>query len=159
MEENINVEKIMEEIRREIQQKGYTREELRFADVEVNVKDVDPGERFQKTELLSQHNFINSNYNNPIGFPITGNPVKVFVQKVIRKLTLFVTYPAFQFQNRFNVGVVRFLNQVTHYINENEGLREMIDKQQEEIEMCKKQIACLQEEVKNKLKEDMDVEK
>jgi len=131
--QNIDVEKIMEEIRAEIKEKGYKPEDLDFSDIAVEVVKMNPEGGYNEGELQGQLAFLNSHYNNPIYFPLQGNSVKVFVQRVIRRALLFVIFPGFQFQTRFNVGTVRALNQVKHYMEE----------QQKEMDELKSEIARL----------------
>ena len=131
--QNIDVEKIMEEIRAEIKEKGYKPEDLDFSDIAVEVAKVNPDGGYNEGEMQGQLAFLNSHYNNPIYFPLQGNPVKVFVQRAIRRALLFVIFPGFQFQTRYNVAAVRALNQVKNYMEE----------QQKEMDELKAEIAGL----------------
>ena len=65
-------------------------------------------------------------------------------------MLLFVIFPGFQFQNRFNVAAVRYLNQVKFFVEENVVLSERVKAQQEELDECKKQLAALQKEMKDR---------
>lgn len=148
--QNIDVEKIMEEIRQDIAEKGYKEEDLDFTDIAVDAGRTGCGSEFDENELAGQAAYLNSHYNNPIYFPLKGNPVKVFFQKAVRRMLLFVIFPGFQFQNKFNVATVRCMNQFKHYVDENEALAKQVKAQQEELEECKKQLAALQKEMNDR---------
>lgn len=137
--QNIDVEKIMEEIRQEIREKGYKEADLDFSDISVvSTKTASSG--YDREELERQAAYINANSQNPIYFPLTGNPVKVFIQKALRRCFLFVIFQAFQFQNKFNTSVTCFLNQVRNYQSENEGLKEQLRRQQEQLDSLQKEV-------------------
>lgn len=146
--ENINVEEIMKEIRKEIQEKKYREEELKFADLEADEK-LGEVSFFQMDELQMQFDELASHCNNPVYFPLPGNPVKVFVQRIIRRLLLFVIFPAFQFQNHFNKGTVNCLNQIELYIRESSGLKKQVADQQKQLEDCQRQINLLKRQLKS----------
>lgn len=140
--QEIDIEKIMEEIRQEIRDKGYKEEDLDFADIAViSTKTVTAG--YDPEELERQAAYLNANSQNPICFPLSGNPVKVFLQKVLRRCFLFVIFQAFQFQNRFNISVTCFLNQVRNYQAENSELKEQLKKQQEQIDRIGEELKTL----------------
>ena len=144
--QTIDVEKIMEEIRQEIRDKGYKEEDLDFSDIAITAtKSVSPG--YDPDELERQAAYLNANSRNPIYFPLTGNPVKVFIQKVIRRFFLFVIFPAFQFQNKFNTSVTCFLNQVRNYQAENADLKEQLRQQEEQIQTLRRDLEALQHKV------------
>ncbi len=140
--QEIDIEKIMEEIRQEIRDKGYKEEELDFSDIAViSAKAVTAG--YDPEELERQAAYLNANNQNPICFPLSGNPVKVFLQKVMRRCFLFVIFQPFQFQNRFNTSVACFLNQVRNYQAENADLKEQLKKQQEQIDRIEEELKTL----------------
>lgn len=144
--QNIDVEKIMEEIRQEIREKGYKEADLDFSDIPiVSTKTASPG--YDREELERQAAYINANSQNPIYFPLAGNPIKVFIQKTLRRCFLFVIFQAFQFQNKFNTSVTCFLNQVRNYQSENEGVKEQLLRQQEQLDSLRKEV----EELRSRL--------
>ena len=146
--EKIDVEKIMEEIRKEIQEKGYREEDLDFSGIPVENGQVGAGRRFQMDELQIQFNNVVSFCSNPIYFPLKGNPIKVFFQRLVRRAFLFVIFSAFQFQNRFNSSVMNFSQQVELFIQENAGLRKQLEDQGRQLEECRLRIARLEESLK-----------
>lgn len=101
------IEDIMEEIRRDIKEKNLTSDMLSFEDV--------PYKRAEDTgvsadELQSSMIYVNSHYNVQPYKALGGNPLYVFVKKVIRRLTKFYVEPVVFEQNDFNAHTVRILN-------------------------------------------------
>jgi len=138
----VDVEKIMEEIRREIEEKGYKEENLHFKDIALNAEEPS-GMRYNREDAERQLDYLRFHSDNPVFFPLSGNPIKTFVQRVIRRIFLFVIYPAFQFQNKHNATVTRFLKQSMNYMNENETLKEQLKQQQEQIDRLYQEVENL----------------
>ena len=86
-ENNINIEEIMADIKREIKEKGLTGDMLSFEDVPYKKT---PQAGGSVKEALD---FLNSNYNVQPYKELKGDPLKVFFKKVIRKLTKFYVEP------------------------------------------------------------------
>lgn len=111
MENKINIEEIMAQIKREIEEKGLTPDMLSFEDVpykkpvqaaaEPGASLSDAGEAFA---YVNAHHYVQP-YK-----PLAGNPLKVFFKKVIRKLTKFYVEPVVFEQNSFNAAAVNILN-------------------------------------------------
>jgi len=151
--EKIDVGEIMADIRREIAEKGYTKEEISYAQALANMDGADLDKCYNRRALRTKYEYISGHYNNPIFFELKGNPAKVLFQKVIRRFFLFVIYPAFHFQNVFNEGVVDCIRQVRNYIGENEEvkhtpvkiarLEQQLKAQQEQIERLQKELEVL----------------
>lgn len=138
----VDVEKIMDEIRREIADKGYKEEDLHFEDIALSAEE--PSSlKYSRADAEKQLDYLSFHSNNPVFFPLSGNPIKTFVQRVVRRFFLFVIYPAFQFQNKHNATVTRFLKQTMNYMNENEELKEQLRKQQEQIDRLSVEVAGL----------------
>lgn len=151
--EKIDVAEIMANIRQEIADKGYTKEEISYAQALANMDGANLDKCYNRRALRTKYEYVSGHYNNPIFFELKGNPVKVFLQKVIRRIFLFVIYPAFQFQNVFNEGVVDCIRQVRNYIEENEEvkhtpvklarLEKQLQAQQEQIDRLQKELETL----------------
>ena len=103
-ENNINIEEIMADIKREIKEQGLTGDMLSFEDVPYKKT---PQAGGSVKEALD---FLNSNYNVQPYKELKGNPLKVFFKKVIRKLTKFYVEPITEEQNGINSGIVTALN-------------------------------------------------
>lgn len=151
--EKIDVGEIMAGIRKEIAEKGYTKEEISYAQALANMDGASSDKCYNRRVFRTKYEYIDGHYNNPVFFELKGNPVKVFLQKVIRRIFLFVIYPAFQFQNVFNKGVVECIRQLRNYIEENEEVRhtsikisrleKQLQDQQEQIERLQRELDTL----------------
>lgn len=106
---NINIEEIMAQIKREIKEKGLTPDMLSFEDVpyqkpaQVSTGG-DDGAAAHSLDYLNTHYYIQP-YKE-----LKGNPVKVFFKKVIRKLVKFYVEPVVFEQDNFNINTVTVLN-------------------------------------------------
>ena len=100
----VNIEKIMDDIRAEIKEKGYTSDVLSFTD--VTGKSTSRGETLTDCELMDTVETADSLALVPCDRPITGNPIAVFIKKIIRKFIRFYVCPTVDQQNEFNACVV-----------------------------------------------------
>ena len=103
-ENNINIEEIMADIKREIKEKGLTGDMLSFEDVPYKKT---PQAGGSVKEALD---FLNSNYNVQPYKELKGNPLKVVFKKIIRKLMKFYIEPTVNDQNNVNSSIVSVLN-------------------------------------------------
>lgn len=163
--EHIDVEQIMKEIRAEIVEKGYMEETLKFQDIPVpKMQGKDYGE-FDYGELCYEYSQYNANWNNPMCFPFPpSNPIKIIIQKIIRKISKCVFWPIVNYQNIFNSNIVRFQNQVKYYIEDDMKRREEyaieirqmqggIQQMQGGIQQMQRGIRQMQEEIQQILQE------
>lgn len=134
----INIESIMQEIRAEIREKGYTNELLSFSDIVVDTSLMN-ATKFDKVLFNEEIYTINHGWNIQAYRVISGSKPMVFFKKVIRKLVYFFVEPIVLEQDSFNASVVKLMNQVNCYI----------DKTKQENEELKNQV----QELSNKLKE------
>ena len=139
----VNVEKIMEEIRAEIKENGYTSNMLSFTDVNATGTNL--------VSMDSDYAYTVETANSlclvPFDGPLTGNPLAVLFKKVIRKLIRFYIRPIVELQNEFNAQVVRALelngeamqrspavsDDVTKKLDELEAKLEKANKENEEL--------------------------
>ncbi len=105
-ENNINIEEIMADIKREIKEKGLTGDMLSFEDVPYKKT---PQAGGSVKEALD---FLNSNYNVQPYKELKGNPLKVVFKKIIRKLMKFYIEPTVNDQNNVNSSIVTVLNEL-----------------------------------------------
>lgn len=152
----VNVEEIMSGIRAEIKEKGYSSEMLSFADVPA---DADTGiyvERFDADMLRGNVQYISTHHRVDPYRPLSGNPVAVFLKKVLRKLMSFYVEPYAAEQSSLNANIAQAEQQIELYIRESrmhstKVLQERIDElelQQKNtkiaMEQMQAQIAALQ---------------
>lgn len=136
----VNVNEIMKEIRNDIQEKGYTNDMLSFDDVIV---DVGTGHvtKFDKVKFNEEIFNINHEWNVQAYRPLQGGKVSVFFKKVIRRLVYFFVEPIVLAQDGFNASLVRMMNQMNCYIDEqNEQIKELKEKIDELEKTAKKDI-------------------
>ena len=139
MNNEINVEEIMKEIRQNIKDRGYDKEPLSFEDVVISEPAVQEDVKFNIDEFFSQLNYMNRNWNNSLNASIESrNAVGVLVKKIIRKCTRFIVFPIVNFQNAYNVSNVRCINQIKEYILLLEEYRKKIEQLEREVENLKK---------------------
>ncbi|MFR3729876.1 hypothetical protein [Lacrimispora sp.] len=113
MQDNgIDVKKIMEEIRKEIQERGYNKSILSFSDVVI--EKVEEKNKFLLSEW--KHNLYmanlsanNSSCNNSVG-------IKKVLKRIVRKGYYIIFRPIINDQKLFNSYVVNCLNQIDNYM-------------------------------------------
>ena len=104
--EKINIEEIMAEIKQSIKEQGLTADMLSFEDVPYK-KNAQRGSASEALDYVSTHYYIQP-YKE-----LQGNPVKVFIKKVIRKLTKFYVEPVVFEQNDFNANAVTVMKSLS----------------------------------------------
>lgn len=140
----LNVEKIMEEIRSEIKEKGYTNDMLSFSDIIVDEKGVDV-EKFEKVrfneELINLNMFWNVNPIRPIEKKpgIKGKLICLY-RKVVRRCIRTYISPIVWEQDTFNATAVRLLNMVNLYMEENMRLSEEVTRLKDGQEVLEKRV-------------------
>ena len=95
--DNINIEQIMADIKREIKEKGLTPDMLSFEDIPYK-KTAQGGSPAEAVDYVTSHYYVQP-YQE-----FTGNPVKVFFKKVLRKVMRFYVDPIVMEQNDFNAN-------------------------------------------------------
>lgn len=148
--QNIDVEKIMEEIRENIKKRGYTADMLSFNDVKAQMPDNSGGvTTFNVHELRTQVQDTNLHCGLQYYVMIPKGGVKSFVKRSIRKLLRFLILPIVDEQNIFNSCAARSFNQLEAYVQE----------QQEIHDQDVKTIELLEEKIENLTKRCEDMEK
>ncbi|MCL2425562.1 MAG: hypothetical protein FWD05_04400 [Oscillospiraceae bacterium] len=133
----VDIEKIMEEIRREIAEKGCRNDEISFSDMSIFGPSVSitHSNRLDENVMHLQISHNVSAYR-PLESNRTLGSLVVIVKKVIRKLTKFYIEPVVADQNEINRQIascikdmyidIELLNQrVKHLEKENEQLKSM----------------------------------
>ena len=105
---NINIEEIMADIRKKIKDEDLTADMLSFEDVPYKKPvQVKAGTLEAADESLR---YLNTRYYIQPYKQLQGNPVKVFIKKVLRKMIKFYIEPVVFEQNDFNANTVVVLN-------------------------------------------------
>lgn len=135
MENRIDVEEIMNQIRADIKEKGYKESDLNFTDIAIKEREAVLANSFNRMEYSNSLSRANA-YVNP-GFYSTniGSGIKGIVKKVIRKAIAPIMLPVCERQEIYNAASVRTLNQLNFYINE---LEARISELETEIQSLKK---------------------
>jgi len=101
---NINIEEIMADIRKKIKDEDLTADMLSFEDVPYKKPvQVKAGTLEAADESLR---YLNTRYYIQPYKQLQGNPVKVFIKKVLRKMIKFYIEPVVFEQNDFNANTV-----------------------------------------------------
>ncbi|MBR4445017.1 MAG: hypothetical protein IKS37_03905 [Solobacterium sp.] len=161
---NIDVTKIMEEIRADIDARGLRDEVLSFEEIpmpqQATVVDSGTGP-FNNDEFMDSNMYMNRCFqvqtwqpiksNRPLGFLI------IFFKKIIRKLIRFFIDPIVNEQNDFNANTTRSMNQVRNYIHETstkntqtedavKAMQLRMETMSREITELNRKVAALEEE-------------
>lgn len=146
----IDVDAIMADIRKNIEERGYREEELKFADIETESKEGLEllGETFQLDNLSQWIVKMDEAKQVACWRPMGGNPVKVFLKKLIRKCMKFYVEPIVEDQNRYNHYTVCAMAQVFSKLAENQDAR--IKELEETVEQLTRTCEQLTEQIKEK---------
>lgn len=140
--QQINVEHIMEEIRAEIREKGYTADMLSFTDVPLpaeheNMTDgisaADAVGRMRRTSFIAWRRPVNSG-------------MKGIVKRALYKLTGFIVAPVTEDQTAFNVSAVSMAEQIGAVL---EAQQKELVQQKETIEFLQKRISRLEQKMQS----------
>ena len=149
--EAINIEAIMQEIREEIKEKGYTYDMLSFNDIEIDSDDL-VARRFNRWTFEDSVDFANRNWQVQAYRVLeTNGGLKTklinFVKKIVRKCTKFYVEPVVRDQNVFNANAVKLFSLMQCYVSEKQ---EQIDELIREQENLKIEIAELKKMIQDK---------
>ena len=151
----VNIESIMQEIRQEIKDKGYTNDMLSFREIAAppSVND----NALNISDLDANMNYLNNSYMIVSCRPLQGNGLFVFIKKVIRKLTKFYVEPIVSAQNEFNAFNVRVLNVLSAFAKKQSevpdekdtvsGLSERLSTLELQLKTAASEISALRERV------------
>lgn len=119
MSENINVDEIVNQIRAEIREKGLEPSMLSFEDVPFDKEVSHTETHFELSSLVQSADYMNARNQIEPYKEISGNPISVFIKKVIRKLVKFYIMPIMTEQNALNYHCANAINQVSCYVQSN----------------------------------------
>ena len=137
--QNINVEEIMEEIRRDIKEKGYQNDDISFSDVPLSGKYL----TMDNSNLAAQKiMLLQARYNVFAYRPLASNrsfgALIVFIKKVIRKMIKFYIEPIVSDQNDVNGLVASGLKDL--YLDM-EAMERRIRQLEEECQRLKNKVS------------------
>jgi len=122
---NIDIEQIMESIRADIKASGADKKPLSFVENVTPVVAANPDDRLSQSLA-----YISCNYEVQPYQLLTGNPIKVFIKKCLRKMSSFYFLPIVAQQNTFNYHVYQVC--------------EAVKAQREEVEILKAKVTELE---------------
>ena len=132
MSENIDVVKIMEEIRQNIKDSGADKIPLSFVDRRSDTA-VSSGDRLDDAVRYISYNYEVQPYQM-----LTGNPVKVFIKKCIRKAASFFFLPIVGQQNTLNYSYLLVSESVRDQRDEIDQMKKTLEELRGKIDGIKK---------------------
>lgn len=140
VKDEINIEAIMAQIRQNIKEQGLTSDMLSFEDVPFRSATDVSGASLEAADEAMR--YLNAHYYIQPYKNLSGNPIKVFFKKVIRKLVKFYIEPVVFEQNDVNANTVKALNCLVNAAADSENLEkdENIADRVEIVELSQKEI-------------------
>jgi len=137
-DKQVNVEEIVEEIKREIKERGLTNDDIAFSDIPVRViAEI----RTHSDSFIDNIHNLSTHYKVAAYRPLKSNRLLgfmiIFIKKAVRKLTKFYIEPIVDDQNEVNRLTVTCIHDL-HY----------------DLEIMRRQIKVLEYDI-NQLKEKM----
>jgi len=129
---DINIESIMQEIKADIKEKGYTNDILSFNDIVIDTSTMNAS-KFDKIAFNEEIYTVNHTWNVQAYRVLSGSRLALFYKKVVRKLVYFFVEPIVLEQDGFNASIVRLMNQMNCYVDETKRQNEVLMKQVEEL--------------------------
>ncbi len=139
--QEINVDKIMEEIRNEIEEKGIKNQPLEFADVNQAVDFLELPEKYDKDMMHRELVNLNGMWDISPEGQQSKNFLKRAVKKTILKAVRMVARPFIVKQVAFNASVVDSINMLDCLAKENEELKEEVRQLKEEMNKLKERTS------------------
>ena len=129
----IDSKKILSEVQKDIEEKHFVDDAKDFEKID----DIGFAYTFNRKMFYERIQAMDSSKEDHWFFELEGNKVKVFVQKVVRKLNAFMLTRAFNNQNSFNAQSVAAFQEIAGYINECEDRIQELEKEIEILKMEK----------------------
>ena len=143
--QTVDVEKIMEEIRKNIEARGVSEEVLGFNEVDssTEIRNGIPVDEmiYDENDLNQYIQYARAAHNIPYYEPIQEGKLKVFVKRVMRKLMAFQMQPLRDRQNHFNYNSIQCIRQIAVHMAE---LEDALIQKEEIIEELQTRIEVLE---------------
>ena len=154
--ETINVEAIVDEVRKEIKEKDLKNDSPSFDSVEMPpLSETNPdNEKYRFVELNDAINNLNMHHTIPAAWDLDYNNkdasrIKTRIKLIIYKLNTFIIAHLTSSQNRINDNITKILNQFYAYVKSDIHEEFEYLKIQEKIEALQKQVDILNKENEN----------
>ena len=131
--QTLNIESILREIRKNIEEKGFSKDMLSFED---NFDDIYLSLIPKYNDVMDieqQLDILRNSWNIQPNKPLNGNQLVVFIKKIIRKLTKFFVLPIVNEQNAINYSVFCILEKNCEMKKEIENLYDRITRLEGEV--------------------------
>lgn len=115
---DINVEKILDEIRNEIKEKKLASSDLKFDEIQIKSLDEIAASKFDVSKLNEALHRMNEKSRLDAYYTLPGKGAKLFIKRALRKFVRACFMQNITTQNEFNESVVLCLRQMTLYIKE-----------------------------------------
>ena len=151
--ETINVEAIVDEVRKEIKEKNLKNDCQSFDSVEMApLAETNPdNEKYRFVELNDSINNLNMHHTIPVAWDLDYNDknasrIKTGIKSIIYKLNTFIISHIATSQNRINDNIAKILNQYYAHLKNDDNdefkylrIREEIEKLQQQVDELKKE--------------------
>ncbi len=148
VKQEVNIEKIMEEIREQIRREEGMSDIPAFEDIPLRGEEpttltewpADSTEAEKENNwpfLIKSLQYLNNNYDIPYYWSLGPSSVKTLAKRVIRKLLKCLIAPILAMQNGFNAHAVRCLNQLRYFV---EIILTRLDGDQRELEELRQRV-------------------
>lgn len=139
----VNIEEIIQEIRREIREKGYKETDLSFSDIPMPAVQqpsaFSPEHMEEDLQNILDH--LNANHLHDIMLPFqSSNPAASVIKKIIQKMVRFLFYPVLAQQNTVNSNVVSALNILAAKAEMESGAEQVIAELQERVKVLEAEV-------------------
>ena len=144
--QNIDIEAIMREIRREIREKPEYREAVTFEEIPMLSQAENAammGEKYDGELLRRNVAEMGAHFAVPYYRPLAGNRFKTFFKRVLRKLMCFLMRPALEEISAFQAMTASSMNTVANFIREQEAENQRKDHKIAELE---KELSALEQQ-------------
>lgn len=139
--QEINVDKIMEEIREEIKEKGMEKQKPEFADVSFADDFFEMPQKYDKDMMQKELLHLNGLWDTSLVELQSTNAVKKAVKQVLGRAVGVIMRPHVVEQVTFNAAVVNSINMLQCLAKENEDLKA-------EVAVLREQVKQLNETVR-----------
>lgn len=135
-EQTVDIEAIMREIRAQIAAEGIKEQIPAFSPVTIDrPADCAQGGVDGWEQFMQSLRYVNESYEIPYYWELGSANLKTFIKRLIRKLLKFLLAPIVVRQNEFNAHMVRCLNSMRYFMEEQQAKNQKVRDLQQHVEM------------------------
>ncbi len=148
---SVNINEIISDIKAEIKEKEYAADMLSFDDIAIPIMErgysSSEGE-YSGGEYNDIVNYLGSSHVVPLTMKLPGNPIIIFIKKIIRRITRVTIRPICEHQTEYNLQIARAFEIVGRYMNDNSivscfELSEKVKMLELKVQTASKEISAL----------------